>query len=142
MPTTIVMPNEGLADLLAYWLGKTANTFFDWELMVWTNSSYTPSQASVYSDLVEATFGGYSRFTLTKASWTSPTIISDKAVATYTTTPLTWTVTSSPQTVYGYAIVTPSSSVIRAIQAFDVPIPLVVGGILGILPRFEFTTEP
>lgn len=142
MATKIFLPNESLPSLLSYWIGKSSNAFAAWELMLWSNSAYSPSQGSVFGDLVEATFGGYARFTLTQPTWTSPTVISDKAVSTYGVTPLSWTVTSSPQTLYGYAIITPSSSKIIAIQAFDAAIPLVTGGILGVLPRLEFTTEP
>lgn len=134
------MPNEGKPDLMNYVLQKASNAYFDWLCLLWTNPSYVPSNASVYSDLVEATFGGYTRITLTHSLWTSPVIVSDEAVSTWGTTPYTWTVTSSPQTIYGYAIIRPTSPVIYAIQALADPIPLVTGGIIGILPRLKFKT--
>lgn len=137
-----VLPNEGLPDLLAYWIGQQPNTFADWALILWTNPSYTPSQASVYADLVEATFPGYSRVTLTKSSWLSPTIVGDKAVSTWGTTPVLWTNTGSLVTIYGFAYITPVSPKIRALELFDYPVPVVTGGQVGLLPYLEFTTEP
>jgi len=137
----LVAPNEGLNDQLAYILKSTISGVTDWELMLFINNA-TLTQATVFADLSEATFGGYSRVTLTRASWTSPTIIADKAVSTYTTTPTTWTVSSGSETVYGYAIITATSSVIRYVEKFASPVAVVAGGILGVLPRVTLTTAP
>jgi hypothetical protein len=137
----LVLPNEGLTDLLAYWLGKTVNTFFDWQLVLFKNS-FTPTQATVYADLVLATFTGYSPVTVTKANWTSPVIDTDKAVSTWTTTPTLWTCTAGSETIYGYALVTPSSPKILVVERFASPVPIAPGGIIGVLPRVTFTTAP
>lgn len=137
----VVLPNEGLPDLLAYWLGKTVNTFFDWQLVLWKNS-FTPVQSTVYADIVLATFTGYSPVTVVKANWTSPVIDTDKAVSTWNTTPQLWTCTAGSETIYGYALVTPSSPKILAIERFASPVPVAPGGIIGVLPRLTFTTAP
>lgn len=137
----VVLPNEGLTTLLEYWIGKTVNTFFDWLLVLFKNN-YTPTQASVYADLVLATFTGYSAVTLTKANWTSAVIDTDKAVSTWNTTPQLWTCTAGSETIYGYALVTPSSPKIMAVERFASPVPVAPGGIIGVLPRLTFTTAP
>ena len=137
----IVLPNEGLADQLAYIIKSTISGVADWELMLWIND-IEPDQDTVYADLTEATFDGYGRVTLVRSDWTSPTIIADQAVSTYTTTPQVWIVGSGPQTVYGYAVVTPSSPVIRIIERFEPPPTVDVGGIVAVLPKYRFTTMP
>lgn len=138
----MVLPNEGLTILLEYWIGKTANTFSDWLLGVYTNSGYTPSPTSVFADLTFASWGGYAAVTLTKATWTAAALSGNKAFSTWGTTPTTWTVGSSPPTVQGWAIYTPSSSKLIALQQLVTPIVTATGGILSMTPRLEFLTEP
>jgi membrane-bound lytic murein transglycosylase B len=130
-----------LNDLLAYWLGKTSNSFSDWQLMLYSNS-LTPSQSTVFADLTEATFGGYSRITLGKSTWQSPAVTLGKSRSTYGTDPLMWIVASGSETIYGYAMITPSSPVIRAIEAFDTPFTVTPGGVLTLIPKMTFTTDP
>lgn len=136
-----VFPNEGLTDLLSYWIGKQSNAFASWQLMLWKND-ITPDQDTVYADLTEAAFVGYSRVTINPATWVSPIIDDDKAVTTYGTDPVTWNVTSGTETIYGYALITPTSPVIRSIERFADPVLVGAGGIIGVLPRITFTTEP
>jgi hypothetical protein len=138
----MVLPNEGLTFLLEYWIGKTANSFSDWLLGIYTNSGYTPSPSSVFADLTFASWSGYAPITLTKATWLSATIASNKAFSTWGSTPVTWTVGSSPPTVQGWAIYTPSASKLVALQQLVTPIVTATGGILSMLPRLEFLTEP
>lgn len=137
----LVLPNEGLADQLAYIIKTTISGVPDWTLILFSNN-LTPNQATVYADLTLATFGGFSPVTLTRGTWTSPSIVSDEAVSTYDVTPIVWIVTSGPQTIYGYAMVTPSSPVIRAIERFTTPVVVNTGGVLALLPRYTFTTAP
>jgi len=137
----LVLPDEGLNDQLSYVIKTTISGVADWLLVLFKNN-LTPTQATVYADLTLATFGGYSAVTLTRGTWTSPTIISDKAVSTWGTTPTFWTVTSGSETIYGYAMVTASSPVIRGIERFASPVAVSAGGILALLPRYTFTTAP
>jgi hypothetical protein len=137
----VVLPNEGLPTLLSYWLGRVSNSFAPWSLVLFSNN-LTPDQATVYADMTLASFGGYSPVTLGPTTWTSPTIVSGKAVSTYDVTPQTWTVSSGSGTIYGAAIVTPTSPIIIAIERFAYPIALTVGGVLGYLPRITFGTDP
>lgn len=139
---SLVLPNEGLVDQLTYLLKSTISGVADWLLVLWTNSSYTPSQSSVYSDLTLATFTGYSAVTVTRGTWTTPTIISNAAVSTWGTVATQWTNTGSSQTIYGYALVTASSPVIRVVEKFASPVTVATGGIIGVLPRYTFTTAP
>ena len=137
----LVLPNEGLPQLLSYWIGKTSNSFADWSMVLFKNN-ITPIQATVYADLNVATFTGYSPVPITKPDWTSPVIDTGKAVSTWKTTPTLWTCTSGSETIYGYALVTPSSPVILVVEKFAVSVPIAPGGIIGVLPRITFTTEP
>lgn len=137
----IVLPDEGLADQLSYIIKTAISGVADWQLMLFQNN-LTPTQTTVFSDLVEATFSGYSRVTVTRATWTSPTIVADKAVSTWGTTGTTWTNAGSTQTIYGYALITASSPVIRVIERFASPVVMATGGIISVLPSYNFTTAP
>lgn len=138
---SLVAPNEGLADQLDYILKSTISGVANWTLVLFKNN-LTPNQSTVYADLTLATFGGYSPVTLSRSTWTSAVISADKAVSTYDTTPQIWLVSSGSETIYGYAIVTPSSPVIRYVERFASPIAVSAGGIIGVLPRVTLTTAP
>lgn len=135
-----VFPNEGLPDLLEYWLGSMANDFAQWQMMLWKND-LTPDQNTVYSSLEEAEFGGYSRVTINPSYWTTPVIEDDEAVSTWKEVPTTWNVTSGTETIYGYALITPTDSQIRSVERFAEPVLVSTGGIIGVLPRITFGTK-
>lgn len=140
----IVMANEGTPIMLNYVLQRAVNNYADWLLMMWVDAAYSPAPASVYADLTEATFTGYSRRTLAHATWQAPTIVSGTyAQSLYDTTPLSWTnsgVTS--ETVYGYAVITPTASKILWLQKFDTPVLMVPGGTVVFTPSIDLGTLP
>lgn len=137
----LVAPNEGLADQLAYLLSAPIVGVPPWLLMLWVGD-LVPDQDTVYADLLEATFYGYSRVTLSRATWTVPVVIDDAAVSTYGTAPILWMCRTRPQTVNGYAIITPVDPVIRYVERFAEPAAVVIGGQIGVLPRVTLTTLP
>lgn len=137
----IVAPNEGLPALLDYILRDDVDGVADWELILFVND-ITPDQDTEYADLTEATFTGYSSVTVTRGDWTAAVIDSDVAVSTWGAAATTWTNTGSEQTVYGYAMVTATSPVIRLIERFASPVVLATNGILGLLPRVTLGTAP
>lgn len=137
----IVLPNEGLPSLLAWMLRDDTSALPSNTLILYAND-LTPTQSTVYADLTHATFTGYSPETIDRASWTSPVIDSDHAVSTWNTTPIVWLVSGGSETIYGYAVVTPSSPVILWVERFASPIAVSAGGALALLPRFALTTEP
>lgn len=136
----LVAPNEGLADMLDFILSADIEGVLPWQLMLWTNDDLEPAQDTVFDDLDEAQFYGYSRWSLDRSEWLAAVIEDDAAVSTYTEEPLTWTPNGSGATIYGYALVTPIDSVIRFIEAFDEPIDVVPEVEIGVLPRVTLTT--
>lgn len=140
--TTITAPNEGLTDQLDYILSAPISGVLAWQLMLWTNDDLVISQATVFADLNEATFSGYGRVTLDRSNWTPSVIVADRAVSTYGIDPVVWTNASSPQTVYGWAVVTPVASVIRYIQPFPEAQEVLTGDPIGVLPAVALTTLP
>jgi len=136
----VVLPNEGLPALLDYMIRATISGVVDWELMLWTND-ITPDQGTVYADLTEATFTGYSRPTITRGTWTAPAVSADHAVSTYDSVPISWSCSAGSETVYGYALVTVTSPVIRFVERFAVPAVMSPGAVLAVLPRLTLTTE-
>lgn len=138
----LVAPNEGLADQLDYLLRAPISGVVPWLLILYLNDDLVLDQSTVYADLTEADFSGYSRVTLTRATWTEAVIESDAAVSTYGTDPVQWTASGSPQTLYGWAIITPVASVIRYIEPFPTPVTAAPGSPVGVLPRVTLTTLP
>jgi hypothetical protein len=138
--SSLVAPNEGLPDQLDYLLRAPISGVPPWLLMLWSNA-LVPDQDTVYAQLTEATFQGYSRITLSRATWTASVILDDAAVSTYGTTPQIWICTGSVQTIQGWAIITPVASVIRYIEPFPEPVELEVGQPVGVLPRVTLTTQ-
>jgi hypothetical protein len=137
----IVLPNEGLPTLLG-WMLRDDTSAVPSNTLILFSSDTTPTQATVYADLTEAGFTGYSPVTIDRATWTSPVVDDDHAVSTWDTTPILWLPESGPQIIYGYAVVTPSSPVILWCERFATPITVEDGGVLALLPRFALTTEP
>ena len=135
-----VLPNEGLPTLLDQMIRTLASGFVDWTLVLWDND-IVPDQDTEYADLNIASFGGYSDVTVDHTEWTSPTIIDDRAVSTYTADPLEWIMSSGSGYVYGYAIVTSTSPIILWCERFAVPEPISAGRTLSLLPRITLTTE-
>lgn len=142
MNPSLTAPNEGLADQLDYLLSAPIVGVPPWYLVLWTNSDLTISQDTVYADLTLATFDGYGPATLARSGWTAATIIDDQAVSTYGTEVIEWINNGEPQTLYGWAIVTPVSPVIRYIQPLPYPVVLESGDPIGVLPRVALTTLP
>jgi hypothetical protein len=59
-----------------------------------------------FDDLVEATFDGYERISLTRTGWTDPVQIAALWVrSTWGPMPAMWTCTGNPQVIYGYGVV-------------------------------------
>lgn len=135
----LVLPNEGLADWLDWMIRHTGGDPPDLVLGLYQND-LTPDQGTVLANLTPASFGGYSQQNLTRAGWTAPTISSDKAVSSWGTVPITWNVTSSPQTLYGWYGYNFASMRLMIVERFDVPRPVIVGDVVSLLPRFNGQT--
>ncbi len=136
----LVAPNEGLDDQLAYILKAPISGVISWVLMLWLNADLFPTTQTVYADLTEASFTGYSRVTVDRAQWTDPVLQGNAAVSTWGTTPTQWVATGTPQTLYGWAMVTQLSPVIRYVQRFPIPITAADGVPVGVLPRVTLST--
>ena len=137
----LVLPNQGLPDLLTWLLKSTSPAPPDLVFTLFFND-LTPTQATVLADLDRVGFGGFQEQVLNRSGWTVPVIVSDQAVSTWGVAPTEWTVASDPLTVYGWAAYIASSLRLVIVERFDVPRPLAVGDILGLLPRFTLTTAP
>lgn len=142
MPAGFI-PNEGLAPTLEELLGKTAPSLLPWQLIFWVND-LEPDFDVVLADLVEATWDGYTRLTLSRDLWTTPTVADGCAHSTFTEEATQWFVLGGPtETNYGYAYIDTGAGVIRFIQRFDDDdiTPVVVGGKVVLLPEYTFTSH-
>jgi hypothetical protein len=138
-----VLPDEGLGELLKYLVQVPIVGVVSWELWLWVNN-IVPDHATELSMLVEATFGGYQRYTLPREDWTEPVVEGGCAHSTWGEDAIVWPVNATHgETVYGYALVDPSTSIIRLIQRFDPEdiSPLVVGRPISMLPEFTLDSH-
>lgn len=114
-----ILPNEGLGLTLSELLGRLPIPVVPWQLVLWTND-IVPTAATVFGDLHEATFGGYSRANLDRTGWREPTVSAGCAHAAFGTDPIVYTVTGGPfETVRGCAYFDALNGVLRFVQRFD-----------------------
>lgn len=95
-------PIEGLEDIWDQLFGAVS------PILRLFKSNTTPGASTVYGHFTWADFTGYSAITLTGASWT--TSAADPSLAEYAQQAFTST-TSTPQTIYGWAITRGTSKV-------------------------------
>lgn len=140
MTGRIVLPDEGIADLLSYMLSAPITGVLDWLLILY-ELPVNPDFNTVMADLTECTFAGYSRVTLTRSLWQTPVVSGGIASSVWDTAPLGYLNTGSPQDVAGYAAIRPGTEVIRFIQELAAPITLGTGQTLPLWPSFTLTTD-
>jgi hypothetical protein len=142
MPSA-VLPDEGLADQLAYVLSAPIVGVLPWTLILWVND-LVPDHSTVLGDLVEATWPGYHRYVLDRSEWTVPVVSQGCVASTWGTVPLSWTVgvVAAPTINYGAAYVDLGSGVLRWVQRFDNADlnPLVSGSQWRLLPQYTLTS--
>lgn len=138
-----LLPDQGIADQLSWILSATISGVSNWQLVLWVNN-YTPDNTTTLANLTEATWPGYSRVTLNRSSWTTPTVSAGCATSTYGTIPLVYYVGGVLPGVinYGMAFYDPAFAVLRWVQRFDTPdlVPLQPGGQFQILPQYTLTS--
>lgn len=142
MPSGI-LPDQGIADQLGYILSASISGVVNWQLILFVND-YVPTTATVLSDLVEATWPGYSRVTLNRSTWNTPTVSAGCATATYGSAPLVFYVGGVGSGVinYGAAYYDPGSAVLRWVQRFDDAdlVPLQAGGQFQLPLQYTLTS--
>lgn len=136
----IVLPTEGLNFLLDFLTGRELVTDFVLELFLFTND-VQPTRDTKFVDLAEATFGGYARVTIDPTQWTLAVVVNDKVYTQWGASPTQWTVTSAPQTLYGYGIVEQADEKLLTVGRFASPRVLTVGATPEVLPQIEMRSE-
>jgi hypothetical protein len=135
--SNLVLVQSG-ANLLLSW-GLVATTTPEGLTLKLYQNNYNPTPTDTAARYTEATFGGYSAATLTRANWSAPTTNSNGQAETDQPT-TTWTATSA-QMIYGYYVVGATSGTLLWAQAFDVPRNLKVGDTLSLTPSFTLTSQ-
>lgn len=142
MPSGL-LPDEGIGEQLANILSATISGVLPWQLVLFVND-LTPTFETVFSDLTEASWPGYARFTLTRSYWTTPAVNQGCAASTWGTVPLVYYVGAvADETInYGAAYYDQSNDVLAWVQRFDDADlnPLVAGGQFQILPQYTLTS--
>lgn len=101
------------------------------------NNNVTPSSSSSAGTFTETTFAGYSSVSLARASWVTPTTVSEAAQTQYTNSGVTWDCTGSGDTIYGAYVLNGSGGLVWA-EAFSTPRTLANGDTLNYTPVFTF----
>jgi len=141
MPNGII-PDESLDIPLVYWLKQPISGVGDWKLILWVND-YVPVAGTTMANLTEATWGGYSRITMTRSLWQSPVISAGCGTIQWGTSPWVYFVTGGPiQTNYGWAMLDEASGKVRWVQRFDPDDldPIEIGGKFVFWPTITGTS--
>lgn len=118
----IVVPNSGELQALSYFLQKTTPLSLALKLFV---NNVTPTEATVTSDLVEASGNGYAAVGLLGSSW--DIVQGAPSVATYNTQAV-FTFTGALGNVYGYYL-TRSDGTLAWLERFgDGPYSITTNG--------------
>lgn len=118
MPPTIT--TQGADYYAQVILGQRAADTYQVLLFV---NFHLPSVNDTLAQYTECTWPGYSRFTLKSSEWTG---LATSGLATYQYPLLTWVLDASAhvqQTVFGYAVLTESGTLLYA-EAFSAPFPI------------------
>lgn len=137
-----ILPDEGLDLTLSELLGKAAIPLIPWKLVLWTND-IVPTSTTVFADLIEATFSGYSRANLDRADWVVPLAVAGCCHATFGASPIAYTVSGGPfETILGCAYFDSLNGVLRFVQRYDPgDIKTVeLGSIYKVPPTFTLTS--
>lgn len=137
----IVIPNEGAPLLLSYTLG-IQEFGSGWTVQLYQND-YTPIPSTTTSSFTPCDFPGSDGISMDPGDWNDPTIISNRASATFDpSSPLLWTNGgSSAQTAYGYFVIDPSSNVTVFAERFGTPRTLNAGDALLLTVIFTGGTQ-
>lgn len=143
MPAGFI-PDEGALVPSRAWLKDTTPILLPWKLILWVND-LVPTHTVVAANLVEATWGGYSRVTLTRSMWNTP-VLTDECVSNqWGSAPYVWYNTgSSSPTNYGWAMLDDVAGKLMWIQRFDdLDIGVLAPGAkFLLLPRVTQTNAP
>ena len=133
-----VKVNVGKLELLDKMLKDALVVNENYTLKLFKNN-VVPSSSSITSTFVEANFSGYVEKNLTRAGWVASTIVSNKAQSRYPQQ--SWTCGSIGQVIYGYYVISSSSSTLLWAELFSSPKTLVPTDVLNIIPVFTFNSQ-
>jgi hypothetical protein len=128
----LIVPTEGEIQLLTKMI-KAALTTDENYIMHLNNNNYTPVAGSTLTNFTETGFTGYAAVTLTRAGWSTPTIVSGNAQSTYAQQ--SWTCTGTGDTIYGYYVVGPTSGKVLWAEQFASSRTLANGDVLNVNPQ-------
>jgi len=128
----LIVPNDAKTRLVKLTLGVTAT--YPLHINLFQNN-YIPGPSTLQSNMVGASFSGYSGIVLSGLSVSATLDGSNRALASWSA--CTWT-KSGPtgNTIYGYSV-TDSAGNMLWVERFDSPIPMLSdGAYLVITPQF------
>ena len=135
----LVMSSAGMQLLIDRALKTALSSNDDYKLQLFQNN-ITPTYSTSSGSYTLANFTGYSDATLTRSGWNASTSSSGVATITYGTEQTFTCSGGSPQTIYGYLIVsaTDTSKVLWA-EKFTTARTMSSGDVIKITPKFTFT---
>lgn len=129
----IAIPDEGKLELLDRLFRAALAVDVPLDVRLYRND-YTPGDGSTLSSFTEATFTGYFRETIARATWDPSALDGHKGKITYATV-FEWTNNgATAQTLYGYYIVNPATAKVNWSERFATPFELQPGAKLQLQP--------
>lgn len=135
----IIYPSSGEVALLNRMIKEALFTDEGYRLKLYTNV-ITLGPATVAGDFVEATFGSYAYASLSRAGFSSASIVSGKAVINYSS-PVSWTCSSGTEVVRGYWVIGATSGTLLFCEAFANPFTMVTSSVLSFIPTITMFSE-
>ena len=136
----LVVPDSGELRLLDTLLKLALSTNENHILKLY-RTDVTPTASSVPASFTEANFTGYAARTLTRSNWNSAVTVSNKAEASYGSTPQSWTCGTTGNTIFGYWVEGSTSNRCLWAERFSTSRVLASGDVLNITPKFTLSSE-
>lgn len=135
----IVIPDVGALRLLDLIWRDADGVSFPWELGLFANP-LVPDEGTVWADIVEPTWLGYHRVTVTRDKWQAPALVDGVPTIVYDTTRTEWQAGGAGGDVYGWWMAEQVTRALLLIQAADEP--LAVGPLqrMWVWPRCQLST--
>lgn len=135
----VVTPNEGLPRLFEDITNPTGPRV-PWLLML-IAADFAADPTLGLNGYTEASFAGYTRWSIHRAQWNAPTISDGCAEATWGTDPINWTSSGPSQTVYGVAYIDQEANALVRVEHFATADVFTVdaGQMFTLTPGFSLT---
>lgn len=135
----IQIPDDAALYLLDVLLRRELVSDPGWLVALWEGST-VPDADTVWADLTECSWGGYSRRSIDRTVWQVPALLGGVPTCVYGTARMEWVPTDDGSEVAGWAIIDPVGPRLVAAQRSDVTLLALAGEEVWVWPRLALST--